>query len=67
MKKYYVQYKKRGEIIKTPKTTKQNAISKYLTMLIISDGLISELSILKQFNNGKIIDLTRTVNKFLKG
>ena len=59
--------KKRGETIKTPKTTKQNSISKYLTMLIISDGLISELSILKQFNNGKIIDLTRTVNKFLKG
>ena len=67
MKKYYVQYKKRGETIKTPPTTKQNAILKYLTMLVISDGLISELSILKQFNNGKIIDLTKTTNKFLKG
>lgn len=67
MRYYNIQYIKRGDVINSPWTSKQNAIYKYLTALKSRDGInISELKILKHLKNGKIIDITEQVNKFLK-
>jgi hypothetical protein len=67
MRYYNIQYFKRGKIINSPLTSKQNAIYKYITALTIRDNVNkSDLKILKHLKNGKIIDISTQVNKFLK-
>jgi hypothetical protein len=67
MRYYNIQYIKRGDVINSPLTSKQNAIYKYLTALTARDNInTSELKILKHLKNGKIIDITAQVNKFIK-
>lgn len=66
MNKYYVTFKQYGEQEHTPCSSKQKAIFTYLSYLT-SNFDISELKICKQLNNGKTIDMTTSINNFLKG
>lgn len=67
MKKYFITFKRFHETYKSPLKTKANAIMNYIMQLHNTGYSVSELKICKQLKNGKIIDMTTSINKFLRG